>query len=159
MNIRKQHRYVALLIALPLIFISVTGVILLYRNQFEWIQPKSVSSTLELGKSLLSFEEISSKVGPGIDQIIYKPSKGNLAVRMKSGLEYQLHPQTGEVLKKAERRTAFLIELHQGSWLGPFGQLFIHGIAGFGLIFLIYSGFVILPFWRRKDVCKDLDLD
>ena len=150
MNIRKQHRYVALIIAVPLLFVTITGVILLYRNQFEWIQPKSVKSKLEDNRPLLTLEEISSKVGPGVDQIIYKPSKGNLAVRMASGQEYQIHPQTGEVLKLAERRTGFLIELHQGSWLGPIGQLFIHGITGIGLAFLIYSGFMIWPIGRRK---------
>lgn len=148
---KKYHRIVALIILLPLVFISVTGVILLYRNQFEFLQPSVVKANPVEGQQLLTLESIAEEFGKEkIEQIIYKPSKPSLVVRTLDGMEYQLHPQTGEVLKKAARRTNFLIELHQGSWMGAFGQLGIHFIAGLGLCFLIITGIIIYPFKRKR---------
>lgn len=131
--------------------IAVTGTVLLYRNQFEFIQPSLVKSESVEGSQLLTLESITEQFGKeNIEQIIYKPSKGTLAVRLIDATEAQIHPQTGEVLKSAKRRTNFLIELHQGSWMGAFGQLGIHFLGGLGLIFLIVSGIVIYPFKRKR---------
>ncbi len=148
---RKLHRYVALAVLIPMTIIAVTGTVLLYRNQFEFIQPSSVKSESVEGSQLLTLESITEQFGKeNIEQIIYKPSKGTLAVRLIDATEAQIHPQTGEVLKSAKRRTNFLIELHQGSWMGAFGQLGIHFLGGLGLIFLIVSGIVIYPFKRKR---------
>lgn len=148
---RKLHRYVALAVLIPMTIIAVTGTVLLYRNQFEFIQPSAVKSESVEGSQLLTLESITEQFGKeNIEQIIYKPSKGTLAVRLLDATEAQIHPQTGEVLKSAKRRTNFLIELHQGSWMGAFGQLGIHFLGGLGLIFLIVSGIVIYPFKRKR---------
>lgn len=148
---RKLHRIVALIILLPLMIVSVTGVVLLVRNQFEFIQPSAVKSTPVEGSQLLTFESITEQFGKeNIEQIIYRPGKDSMAVRLMDATEVQIHPQTGEVLKSAKRRTNFLIDLHQGSWLGAFGQLGINVITGLGLIFLIISGIVIYPFKRKR---------
>lgn len=148
---RKLHRIVALIILLPLMIVSVTGVVLLVRNQFEFIQPSAVKSTPVEGSQLLTFESITEQFGKeNIEQIIYRPGKGSMAVRLTNATEVQIHPQTGEVLKSAKRRTNFLIDLHQGSWLGAFGQLGIHMITGLGLVFLIITGIIIYPFKRKR---------
>lgn len=148
---RKLHRIVALIILLPLMIVSVTGVVLLVRNQFEFIQPSAVKSTPVEGSQLLTFESITEQFGKeNIEQIIYRPGKGSMAVRLTDATEVQIHPQTGEVLKSAKRRTNFLIDLHQGSWLGAFGQLGIHMITGLGLVFLIITGIIIYPFKRKS---------
>jgi uncharacterized iron-regulated membrane protein len=148
---KKWHRIVALMITIPLILIVASGLILQLRNQFESIQPKALSSTLEPNFPLLSLDQvIGSLGGKNIDQIIYRPSKGNLSIRMKDGMDIQIHPQTGEILKRAPRRTNFLIDLHQGTWIGSFGQYFIYLPASVGLAFLIVSGIAIYPFKKRK---------
>jgi uncharacterized iron-regulated membrane protein len=146
---RTTHRYIAILISLPLIITALTGVILQLRDQFEFIQPSPVKSEISKDKKFLTFEEIKKQY-PEMDQVIFRPSKGSMVVRFKDGQENQIHPQTGEVLKTAMRRTNFLIELHQGSWMGNFGQYFIHFFAGLGLCFLIVSGLVIYPSKRKK---------
>lgn len=147
---RMYHRYVALAVTIPLIFIAVTGIILQLRNQFEWLQPASVSSTLTEAP-LLTLDNLTTQYGAAnIEQIIWRPGKKNMAVRLYDGTELQLHPQTGEILKSAKRRTNILIELHQGSWLGKFGQYFIYFISGLGLCFLIGTGLLIYPFKGRN---------
>lgn len=151
MKWRKWHRVVSILIFLPLSFVALTGFTLLLRNQFEWIQPKTVSLKNLPAGPLLTYEQIQSKFKPNeIEQIIYRPSKNNIAVRLKDGMEVQLHPQTGEELKRAMRRTAFLINLHQGTWLGSFGQYGLYLPTSVGLIFLILSGLIIYPFKRKR---------
>jgi uncharacterized iron-regulated membrane protein len=149
MNLRKQHRYVAVVILLPLIMVTITGIMLLLRNQFEWIQPTTVKVEKTEGP-LLTPEAVMKLAGPGVEQIIYRPGKNNISVRMKDQVEIQYNAQTGELLKSLPRRSGFLIELHQGSWMGPWGQYFIHLMAGVGLLFLIVSGALIWPLGRIK---------
>lgn len=152
MNWKKWHRWVAIAATLPLIFIVMTGLLLQLRNQFEWIQPKSLTSDLEEGRPYLTFEQILSTHGDDkVDQIILRPGKRNLSLRMKDGMEVQIHPQTGEVQKESYRMTSQLIEFHQGSWLGPAGQYGFHFGAGLGLAFLIVSGIAIYPYKRRRE--------
>ncbi len=149
MNIRKPHRIVAVSILLPLAVMSTTGLMLLMRNQVEWIQPSTVSAEVKPGQ-MLSPEHVLKLAGAGVDQIIYRPGKNNISVRMVDGMEAQYHSQTGELLKNAPRRSGFLIELHQGSWMGPIGQYGIHLMSGLGLVFLLISGMMIWPFGRKK---------
>ncbi len=147
---RKNHGYVALIITLPLLVIALTGVILQLRDRFEFIQPAPVKTELAPDIPLLTLEAIAAKFeNEGPEQIIYKPAKGTLVVRLRDDVEAHLHPQTGEVLKRAVRRTNFLIELHQGSWMGKFGQYVLHFTTGLGLLFLVVSGLVIYPFKRK----------
>lgn len=143
-RLRRWHRRVSILIALPLAVIIVTGMALQLRNQFESIQPKTVP-TANTGAPLISLETALSKVTGTVDQVIYRPEKNALAVRLKDGMEVQLHPQTGEVLKRAPRRTNFLIDLHQGSFLGPWSQFGVFILTGQGLLFLLISGLLIYP--------------
>lgn len=148
-NWRKLHGYVALAVALPLIVITVTGIILLVRDRFEYIQPAPVNIRPVSPQYAITYEELAKRF-PEAEQIIYRPGKGSLVVRYNDGQEYHLHPATGEVLKTAMRRTNILIEIHQGSWMGKWGQHYVHLLFGLSLFFLIISGFVIYPFKRKK---------
>ena len=151
-KLRRWHGYIGLLAALPLIVMTLTGLMLQLRNQFEWIQPKTEKFLLTDGEALLSMEEVVKKFeGEKVEQVIYRPGKANYSVRLEGGMEVQLHPQTGEIKKSLPRRSGFLIDLHQGSWLGPLGQYLLHFAAGVGLFFLIISGIIIYPFkkWRK----------
>ena len=151
MNIRALHRKLSLYTFIPLGIILVSGIVLQLRNQFEWIQPslietKADQSPLLAPQALIQKLNLNEKE---IEQIIYKPSKNNASVRLKSGEEIQMNAQTGEVLKRAIRRTNLLIDIHQGSILGPFGQYGIYLLTGLGMIILYMTGLnLLLP--RRK---------
>lgn len=150
MNWRKLHKKVSLVITLPLLVVVISGFFLQFRNTFEWIQPKVVSAPVT-GQPLIGFNEILAKhtIDPTkLDQIIYQAKKNIIIVRWPDGRELQLHPQTGEVMKEAVRRTAFFIELHQGSLFGPLGQFGLYVLTSFGLFFLIISGIQML--WPRR---------
>lgn len=151
MKWKKYHRVISIIICLPLFIIGISGVFLQLRNQFEFIQPSLVKGDIDSKKPLQSLEVVTETYGAkNIDQIIWKPSKMSLVVRLLDGAELQLHPQTGEILKKAQRRTNLFIDIHQGSWMGPIGQYFIHLMTAFGLLFLVVSGLKIYPFKKKK---------
>lgn len=133
---------------MPLLMMTITGLMLQLRNQLEWIQPSTVKVPATPGP-LLAPEEVIRLAGDEVEQIIYRPEKNNISVRLKNGIETQFDARTGELLKKAPRRSSFLIELHQGSWMGPLGQYLIHLMAGLGLLFLIVSGILIWPLGRK----------
>lgn len=152
MNWRKYHRVISLIIFLPFALMVITGLLLQVRQNVEFIQPKAVKMQYENGKSLLTFEEIInvSRVNKDeIDQIIFRPEKFHLAIRLKNGNELQIHPQTGKVLKSSKRLTGLLIDLHQGSFFSSFIQYLIFLPVGLGVLFLLISGLIIYP-WRRK---------
>ncbi len=149
---RKWHAYLGLLAALPLIVTAITGVMLQLRSRIEWIQPSPVPVILEAGKSYLSVEDVMAKFPGQIEGLSIRPGKGGFQLRLKSGNEVQLHPQTGEVLKDSPRRSTLLIKIHEGSWMGPFGSIGIHFVSGLILVFLVISGIVLFPWkrWRRS---------
>ena len=151
---RKYHRMVSLIVVLPFALVLLTGIILQIRQQFEVIQPKAVKMEQIAGKSLLSINEMMKASGENssnIDQVIWRPGKFHLAMRLKDGREIQMHPQTGEILKNAKRYTNILIELHQGSFFTEWGQYLVFLPVALGLLFLTVSGMVIYP-WRKQRV-------
>ncbi len=151
MSFRKYHRIISLIVALPFAIVLVTGLLLQVRQEVELIQPKSVKMKKIEGKKLLTFEDIQKASGINsqeIDQIIFRPQKFHLCLRLKDGRELQLHPQTGEILKSAPRLTGLLIDLHQGSFFTGWAQYLIFLPSGVGVLFLLISGLLIYP--RRK---------
>lgn len=153
MNWRKYHRILSLIIFIPFTVVVMTGLLLQVRQEVEVIQPKAVKMEEIPDQKILTFEEIikASKVPQNeIDQIIFKPSKFHLAVRVKDGHELQLHPQTGEILKSSPRLTGLLIDIHQGSYFSTIGQYFVFLPSGVGVLLLLISGIMIYP-WRRKN--------
>jgi len=149
--LRKYHRIISLIVALPLALIVLSGLILQLRQQFDFIQPKTITMEKNPGVRFLTIEEMivaSNEPPENIDQIIFKPKKFHLAMRLVSGNEIQIHPQTGEILKNSPRYTNFLIDLHQGSFLGNWYQYLIVFPTGLALAFLLISGLLIYP-WRN----------
>lgn len=146
LSIRKFHRQLSIWVAVPILIMVSTGIILQLRSSFEWVQPTVVKTNILPNQSPLSLEQIIEKLGERkkeIEQIIYRPEKNNVSVRLKGDLEVQLNPQTGEILKEAKRRANFLIELHQGSFFSKYGQFGIFFPSGIALMLLIITGIVI----------------
>lgn len=145
--LRRWHRIVSVVIALPLAVVVLTGVLLQWRGKVEALQPSTVPQT-KSGAPLLSLEAIIERAGGTVDQVIYRPSKHALAIRLTNGEEVQLHPETGAEIKRGPRRTATLIDWHQGSMLGAWSQYGLYVLTAWGLLFLLLSGLLIFP-WKR----------
>lgn len=153
MKWRKWHAYLGLIAFLPLLATSLTGVLLQLRSKVEWIQPKPVAIVLEEGKPFIPLSEILKHYPKGmVERVMFRPGKSGYVIGLKGGDEVQIHPQTGEVFKSAPRLSTTLIKIHEGSWMGPFGTLFIHFSAGLIMVFLLISGVMIFPWkqWRKR---------
>ncbi len=77
MMLRKYHRFIALIFFVPLFIIATTGILLQLRSNWEWIQPKTISTVFIPESPLLSYENIVNIVESKekIEQIIYRPEK------------------------------------------------------------------------------------
>ncbi len=151
MKWRKWHAYFGMIAFLPLFATAVTGVLLQLRSKIEWIQPKPVPVKLEVGRSFIPMDEILKRYPDGeVEAFIYRPGKSGYVLRLKDGNEVQIHPQTGVTEKSAPRFSTTLIHIHEGSWMGQFGTLFVHLSAGLILVFLLVSGVMIFPWRKRK---------
>ncbi len=159
---RKWHRNVSLLIALPILITLSTGVLLMLRGQFSYIQPPSLAGEQPLVAPAISAEqalqtlqgipEAEVKDWKDVSSLIFSPAKGTYQARLQNDYLVQIDAQNGQVLDVAVRRTNLLIELHQGSFFHKKVMLWIFFPAGVGLWFLWLSGMylVIYPAIKKR---------
>ena len=130
---RSLHRWGAVLTALPLLVIIVTGLLLQLKKEWAWVQPPTQRGA---GTELaLSWEQIleAARAVPeagidsweDVDRLDVRPGKGMLKVRAKSRWELQLDAATGELLSSTYRRSDLIESLHDGSWFHDAAKLWI----------------------------------
>ncbi|QOL25300.1 PepSY domain-containing protein [Thalassotalea sp. LPB0316] len=142
---RKIHKWGSIIIALPILLVIVSGLLLLVRKEFAYLQPptqKGVAITPSI-----SFERILEQVKTveqaqinnwqDIDRLDVRPSKGITKVRSKNQWEVQIDNQTGEVLQVAYRRSDFFESLHDGTFFFDNANLWL----------MLPSGIVLFVLW------------
>jgi len=163
---RSIHRWGSLIITLPLLLVTTTGVLLLFKKQCGWIQPPSrQGSSQEL---TLRFDEILaiSKTVPeanihnwqDIDRLDVRPSKGMVKVRSKNRYEIQLDTNSGDILQVAYRRSDLIESIHDGSFFHPAVKLWVVLPTGvilsavcFSGLYLFFSPYIVK---RKKLYCS-----
>ena len=158
---RKTHFWGAALCALPILVVLITGVLLLLKKEFTWIQPATVKTasalpTLSFDR-LLSIAQSVPEAGiqswADITRVDVRPGKGVMKVQSNTDWEIQLDQQSGEVLQVAYRRSNFIEALHDGSFFFDGAKLGLFLPAAIILTWLWLSGmylFVITLMARRK---------
>ena len=160
---RDIHRWGAILIALPLAVVIVSGVILQLKKESVWIQPttrRGSGSEPSLGfEQILTITrgvpEANVRGWTDIDRLDVRPDRGMLKVRCKNRWEIQLDAKTGEVLQVAYRRSDLIESIHDGSFFHDglklwvflptavlLGVLWVTGIYLFGLPYVAK--------WRKR---------
>ena len=163
---RKIHRWAAIIIALPVIIVIISGVILQVKKEFDWIQPPTQRGSGS--EPALSFDKILDVVRnvPGvgltswndINRLDVRPGKGIIKVRGINDWEVQIDSKTGDILQVSVRRSDLIESIHDGSffheifklWVFLPSALILAGIWGTG----IYM-FFCLFFVKRKPKMKD----
>lgn len=110
--------------AVPVLIVILSGLLLLLKKEFSWIQPPSQrggSKELVLGfDQVLDIAKTVPEAGieswEDVDRLDVRPSKGMLKVRAKNRWEIQIDTQNGEILQVAYRRSDFIESLHDGSF-------------------------------------------
>ncbi|MEL6488516.1 MAG: PepSY-associated TM helix domain-containing protein [Cyanobacteria bacterium J06621_3] len=145
---RKAHRWIAIVISIPMLFIILTGIFLQLRKPVDWIQPPTAKGsqqyqpTVVLEQVLDNVKAVPSMGVSGwsdIKVMDLRPKKGIIKVRNFNELETQVDATTGEVLQTAQRRNDFVVKWHDFSawkarlWLGlpirlAFLGLFLTGV-------------------------------
>jgi uncharacterized iron-regulated membrane protein len=148
---RKLHHWGSIAIAMPLAVVLVTGVLLLLKKEFTWIQPPTIEGeqkglALEFDQILTvarTVPEAQIQTWDDVDRLDVRPGKGMLKVRTESGWEIQIDANTGAVLQVAYRRSDLVESIHDGSFFGDYAKLWIFLPSALVVIGLWITGMVL----------------
>jgi len=171
---RQIHNWGSILIAVPLCIVLVTGVLLLLKKDFDWIQPPTVKGE-QKGISI-GFDQIlaaartvpEADIGTwaDVDRLDVRPGKGMVKVRAKNRWEIQIDSNTGALLQVAYRRSDVIESIHDGSFFSDYAKLWVFLPSALVLLGLWFTGMVL--FWhphvvrarkRRRTVTPDRQLN
>lgn len=157
---RKIHHWGSVAIVVPLIIVLVTGVLLLLKKEFPWIQPSTVTG--EQKGLALEFEQILT-IARGVpeaqienwsdvDRLDVRPGKGMIKLRAENSWEIQIDANTGAVLQVAYRRSDLIESIHDGSFFGDYAKLWVFLPSALAVIGLWITGMVLFfhPYLARS---------
>lgn len=160
---RDIHHWGAIIISLPILIIIITGVLLLLKKDFNWIQPATVKgqgavpivSYQQILDTSRSVVEAEITDWSDIKKMDYRPSKGLVKVISRSNWEVQIDLSNGQLLNKAFRRSDIIESIHDGSFFHDKVKLWLFLPAAFGLFVLWITGMYLFfirqfPKKRRK---------
>ena len=157
---RKFHRIGAVVSAVPVLIVLVTGLVLQLKKEISWIQPptaKNDAPGLEIAfddvlAAIRTVPEAGLQSWEDVDRLDVRPGKGIIKVRGKNRWEVQVSATSGKVLQTAYRRSDFFEELHDGSWVGEGSKLWIFLPSAIILLILWFTGAYLwlLPYRVRR---------
>jgi uncharacterized iron-regulated membrane protein len=142
---RKVHHWGSIAIAVPLVIVLVTGLLLLLKKDFDWIQPPSIEGEhqgLSLGFDQIlaisrSIPEAGIETWADVDRLDVRPGKGMLKVRAENSWEIQIDANSGQILQVAYRRSDLIESIHDGSFFGDYAKHWV----------FLPSALVVLGLW------------
>ncbi len=160
---RKLHRWGAVLIALPLLVVVLTGLLLQLKKQLPWVQPATQKGSGKTPK--LTMDDLLTKLKEqpqaevqewkDVDRVDVRPKDGIYKVTCKNRTEVQIDFATGDVLQVAERNSDLIESFHDGSAWGDGVKLGVFLPAAVVLLGLWFTGLILFVHplwvkWRRK---------
>lgn len=157
---RKLHRWGAVLAALPVVVVIVTGIILQLKKDWHWVQPPTANG--QGGAPSISFDQILRAAAgvpdagistwDDVDRLDVRPGKGVVKVRARNRWEVQVDTATGEVVQVAFRRSDLIESIHDGSWFHDKAKLWIFLPSAVVLLALWLTGMYLwlLPIWAKR---------
>jgi uncharacterized iron-regulated membrane protein len=166
---RKIHYWGALACAVPIIIVIATGVLLLLKKEFDWVQPSTIKSQGKVPS--ISFETVLEQLQLNpetlnvswndIKRIDVRPSKGLMKIQLKNQIEIQMDHQTGNILKTEYRRSDVIESIHDGSYFSEFTKMWVFLPSAILLFILWITGIYLFAITelskyrsRKKQVIK-----
>jgi uncharacterized iron-regulated membrane protein len=159
----STHKWTGIIASLILLNLSVTGILLLVKKRFEWIQPptqKGVEGNAEdfitiskLVEVVLSEDHPAFQSFADIDRVDFRPGKRVHKVRsVHDHAEIQVDAVTGEVLEVDWRPSDLIESLHDGSFFGGWVHDYLMPMVAVSLMFLVGSGLYLWlsPWWKKR---------
>ena len=145
--IRSTHKWLAIIIALPVLFVIITGIILQVRKPVDYIQPNLHRGTAQY-QPMASFETLLNSVKQhsemgvsgwqDVQLLDLRPKAGTVKIRTHSSMEAQLDAKTAEVLNVQQRWNDIITKMHEGSTWGLRTTVFL--ISGLFMALLTVTG-------------------
>ncbi len=157
---RKIHYWGAIICALPILVVLISGILLLLKKDFDWIQPSTIKT--ESRQTQLDFNDVFQIAATvkeahieswkDIDRFDVRPNKGVIKVRAKNQWEVQIDYANGEILQVAYRRSDFIESLHDGTFFHDLAKLGLFLPAAIILLVLWITGIYLflLPYLAKK---------
>lgn len=151
--LRKIHVWATLGVALPLPLILGTGILLLFKKHWAWVQPPTreatvAAPTLDWPGLLGAVRQATGGRVQGwdqVDRVDVRPSKGLAKVQLQDQTELQVDLGTGTVLQVAPRRSDLLEGLHAGDAFGGVVKYGLYLGATLLLLAQFVTGLILLP--------------
>lgn len=157
---RKLHRWGAIIAAVPIVVILLTGLLLQLKKDWAWVQPPtgrgvggapmiSMERILEIA---IAVPEAGWSSRDDIDRLDVRLAAGIVKVRGRNRWEVQIDAVTGDVLSSTVRRSDLIESIHDGSWFHARAKLWVFLPAGAVLLALWLTGMYLwaLPIVKRR---------
>jgi uncharacterized iron-regulated membrane protein len=158
----KTHKWVGILLSLVFLNVAVSGILLLKKKSFAWIQPPTMTGTegavndfigtQRLFEIVLSQGNTDFRNMEDIDRVDFRPDKRVFKVQSKHNYaEIQVDAVSGAILSVAGRTSDLLEAVHDGSYYAGWLHAVLMPVAGGGLIFVSLSGlYLSVATWMRR---------
>jgi len=156
---RSTHKWASIIVAIPVLIIIVTGILLLIKKEFSYLQPASqsgVSNVPSISFDVIlqqakSVEEAQVDSWDSIDRLDVRPSKGIIKIRTNSQWEIQLDSETAEILHVAYRRSDTIEQIHDGTYWQKNANLWLSLPVAITLLLISLTGLFLFfyPYYKR----------
>ncbi|ESP92051.1 MULTISPECIES: PepSY-associated TM helix domain-containing protein [Pseudoalteromonas] len=157
---RSIHRWASFIISLPLLVIIITGILLLVRKEFSFIQPPSAQGvgtvpTLSFTQILTAAKSVDAaqiESWDDINRLDVRPAKGITKIRSNNKIEIQIDNQTGEILHVAKRNSELIESLHDGTFFEKNANIWLMLPVSFATLVISVTGLVLFffPYLKRR---------
>lgn len=157
---RLVHKWLSIAIVIPLLVVFVTGILLLTKKEFAFLQPptaKGQSTTPSISfDQLLSIANSVDQAQIGgwndVDRLDVRPSKGIIKIRARNRIEIQVDSQSGDILHVATRRSDFIESIHDGTFFEKNANLWLMLPMAIIAIAMSITGIImfLIPYFKKK---------
>ncbi|MFM1873737.1 MAG: hypothetical protein RL398_3159 [Planctomycetota bacterium] len=157
------HRWIGVAAGLLLLLSAGTGLLLLVKKDYAWLQPPMMKAEAGDAAALQPLQKVYEAVfalglpefrsEADIDRIDFRPAKRvHKVVSVHDHQEVQVCAITLRTSGPNPRRSDWLEQLHDGSWFGGFAHAWLMPLAALALLYLGVSGYVmwLWPKWQRR---------
>jgi len=157
---RLVHKWVSIVIAIPLLVVFITGILLLTKKEFAFIQPPTARGEGTIPS--INFDQVLSIANTveraqinnwdDIDRLDVRPSKGIIKIRSRNLIEIQVDSRTGDILHVAKRRSDFIESIHDGTFFQKKANLWLMLPIAITALVMSVTGIIMffIPYLKRK---------
>lgn len=159
------HKWVGIGVGLVLLLTATTGLLLLCKRDYAWIQPPTQRGADGPAEALRPLHEVYAAVfalglpqfrsEADIERVDFRPARRIHKIHsIHDHLELQVDAITLQVHGPAVRRSDWLEQLHDGSWFGEWVRGWVMPLVALAVLLLAGSGYYLWlwPHWRARQL-------